>query len=226
MSPTIEKRLTELYETYNNSVKLLIADIEARTQEFPIEILNEVRAFTDHIARCYLPGKTNVEHLEELDKAEGHIVRITLDCYKHLNVHLFDAVADFEKRDMRNVDLSFIDNGDFFTTFRKLKREAKNFSRDARKVESKDKQLSLELYEKMYNKYNEIEQYIEDNSHKLGWAKMKFFKNRRRAIWVWVFTLIASGAISWFVATLHERTKHQLRIETQIPSHDSLLRPK
>lgn len=215
MSPDTEQKLAVLYATYNSSVKLLIADIEARTQKFPVEILNEVRAFTDHIARCYLPGKTEAQQLEEIEKADGHIVRITLDCYKHLNVHLYDAIDEFAKRDMQNVDLSFIDNGSFFIEFRRLRREAKSLSRDARKNESQDKQLSLQLYEQMYNKYNEIEEYIEVNSHKLGWAKMKFFKNRRKAIGVWIATLIASGAISWVVATLHERTKHQPNTELQ-----------
>jgi hypothetical protein len=204
MSPAIEKKLTELYDTYNSSVKLLVADIEARTQKFPIEILNEVRAFTDHIARCYLSDKTESQHLEELTKAEGHIKRITLDCYKYLNVIFFDKIANFEKRDMRHVDLSFIDNGKFYPKFEKLRREAVNLSREARKAESTIKLLSLELYEKTYNKYNEIEQFIDDNSDNFAWAKKKFFINRGVAILIWFLTLLAGGAISWVVTTVQE----------------------
>ncbi|MDR0955067.1 MAG: hypothetical protein LBM20_06790 [Rikenellaceae bacterium] len=223
MSPAIEKKLTELYDTYNNSVKLLVADIEARTQHFPIEILNEVRAFTDHIARCYLSEKTEAQHLEELKKAEGHIKRITLDCYKYLNIYLFDEVAYFEKRDMRHVDLSFIDNGKFYLKFKKLRREAVNLSREARKTESKDKPLSLQLYEKTYNKYNEIEQFIDDNSDKLAWAKKKFFKNNSVAILLWVIPIIVSSVITWVVATKHEKTKEESKMEMIIHPEDSLL---
>lgn len=52
----IQPKLKNLYQTYNTVIKPLIADIEARYEEFPISIFNEIRAFNDHVARCYRIG--------------------------------------------------------------------------------------------------------------------------------------------------------------------------
>ena len=197
MSLDTENQLKRLYKTYNDSVKLLIADLEARNQSFPIEIFNEIRAFTDHVARCYLPGKTEEDIQNELVKAEGHIIRTLLDCYKCLNVYFFDTIEHFEKKDMKYVDLSYVDNGRFMITLRNMKNEAVAFSREARRYESQDKAAALQYYEKMYLKYVEIETYIENNSAHLLWAKDKFFKNKARSFVVWLLTLLAGVVISW-----------------------------
>lgn len=55
----LSKRLIPLYDSYNNIIKPLIAEIEIRYELFPIVIFNEIRAFNDHIARCYLHPNDN-----------------------------------------------------------------------------------------------------------------------------------------------------------------------
>ena len=104
-------------------IRPLISEIEAREESFPTPLFNEIRAFNDHIARCYLPKIANEKIITELEKAEGHISRITLDCFKYLDVFLYEKIRNFEKR-TRNIDLTVLDNGQFFPTFCKLKKDA------------------------------------------------------------------------------------------------------
>lgn len=47
------KQIIALYDDYNTIIKPLIAEVEARTEQFPLPLFNEIRALHDHIARCY-----------------------------------------------------------------------------------------------------------------------------------------------------------------------------
>ena len=89
MNSLFEEKSTELFSQYNQVIKPLIAEIEARSEKMPQPLFNEIRAFTDHIARCYFPDISDERMLDELEKANRHIVRITLDCFKCLNVLSF-----------------------------------------------------------------------------------------------------------------------------------------
>jgi hypothetical protein len=178
MVATVEDKLRELYDEYNISIKPLIALLEARIQKFPPEILKEVRAIHDHVARCYMFPHSEDEWLSEIRSAKTHNMRIMLDCFKHLNVVMFDSLANFEKREMKHVNLSLVNNGLFFKEFHTLKQKATQHSYEARKLESYDKNKALELYEKMLETYIEAEKLIADNKENIVWAKGKIKKHR------------------------------------------------
>jgi len=61
------KQIIALYDDYNTIIKPLIAEVEARTEQFPLPLFNEIRALHDHIARCYFkditPEQRNIEVL-------------------------------------------------------------------------------------------------------------------------------------------------------------------
>ena len=78
-------RITALYQDYNTVIKPLIAEVEARTEQFPLPLFNEIRALHDHIARCYSDNISSEQIASEINKAEHHVVRIMLACYKCLN---------------------------------------------------------------------------------------------------------------------------------------------
>ena len=69
-------QLTPLYNKYNNIIKPLVAEIEVRFEEFPTSIFNEIRAFNDHISRCFLKPEDDEWITVQLNKANGHIERI------------------------------------------------------------------------------------------------------------------------------------------------------
>lgn len=92
------KQIIALYDDYNTIIKPLIAEVEARTEQFPLPLFNEIRALHDHIARCYFKDITPEQRNVEIHKAERHVLRIILDCYKCLNLSIHDSVLLFEKQ--------------------------------------------------------------------------------------------------------------------------------
>ena len=87
-----ENKVRELYVDYNTVIKPLIAEVEARMEQFPLPLFNEIRALHDHISRCYSDNITDKQTNEELEKGKRHVVRIILDCYKYLNLSLHDSM--------------------------------------------------------------------------------------------------------------------------------------
>ena len=92
-----DMRIIALYKEYNMVIKPLIAELEARTEQFPLPLFNEIRALHDHIARCYSERISSNQVDSEIHKAERHVTRIMLDCYKCLNLSLHDVVLLFER---------------------------------------------------------------------------------------------------------------------------------
>lgn len=119
----LSRRLYPLYKSYNTLIKPLIAEIEVRYEHFHIALFNEIRAFNDHVARCYIKPDDIKWIDSQIMKTESHIERIVLDCYKFLNVSLYDKIIkEFDKK-YKGVDLSYIDNGDFIIKHRQLSKE-------------------------------------------------------------------------------------------------------
>ncbi len=145
--------LQELYRPYSETIKPLIALIEAEREEFPLPLYNEIRALNDHVARALAPAGTLPD--EELEKARRHIARINLDCFKWLNITFAEKLETFRK-DLRNVDLTKINNGEFYSPFKAAVAEAKQLVRDAKISENKgDSDGALCLYQAAFNKYAE-----------------------------------------------------------------------
>lgn len=197
MNPNFFERLTPLYNKYNNVIKPLIAEIEVRFESFPTSIFNEIRAFNDHVSRCYLKPDDEEWINSQIHKAEGHIERMILDCYKFLNVSLYDSVIKKFDKEYKGVDLSNINNGDFLIQHKKVTREIVVGLKEAKSKEvMEDKSESIAIYEEVHNKYTELEDLIELNCRNLFWAKGKFYTNRILRIILWLISAIVSGIVS------------------------------
>lgn len=197
MNPDFFERLSPLYNNYNAIIKPLIAEIEVRFEYFPTSIFNEIRAFNDHVSRCYLKPDDEEWINKQIHKAEGHIERIILDCYKFLNVSLYDSVIKKFDKEYKGVDLSNINNGDFLIQHKKLAREIVVKLKDAKSKEVlENKSESITIYEEVHNKYAELETLIEQNCRNLFWAKSKFYVNRIWKIVLWFASAIVSGIAS------------------------------
>lgn len=109
----MEEDIKNLYKVYNTVIKPLIAEVEARTEQFPLPLFNEIRALHDHISRCYSDDVTEEQIEKNIEKGNRHVIRIILDCYKYLNLSLHDSVMLFE-RQTRNIDLYLYQNIVFF----------------------------------------------------------------------------------------------------------------
>jgi len=196
MESQFTDKIKLFYNAYNDVIKPLIAEIEVRFEKFPIPVFNEIRAFNDHIARCHRENISNQEIENELRKAEGHIERIILDCYKFLNVALHKKVIkQFDNR-TKGVDLGAINNGTFFLSYSEAKRYITTNLKEAKLLEGQDKDKSLKKYELVYNKYSELEALLIDNERHICWARARYYSNKIYKLLWWLLAAVISGIIS------------------------------
>lgn len=191
----MDKRIVGLYKDYNSVIKPLIAEVEARTEQFPLPLFNEIRALHDHISRCYSEGATNDSIEEEVVKAQRHSLRIMLDCYKYLNLTLHDEVSLFE-RETKHIDLTVLQNGTFYPKYKEMRSNAIKLVRQAKSEESLDSVKALDTYQLSYNAYTEIETLIDSVYTDVHWARVRFRVRRGLSILLWLLSAIVSGVIS------------------------------
>jgi len=191
-------KLSELYNTYNEVIKPLIALYEAREEVFPIPLFNEIRAFNDHVARCYIISFSDDQISDELGRAERHINRIILDCYKYLNVSFHNEIMSFEKR-TKHVDLTVLDNGLFYPKFLELRKNAIDLIRKAKRNESIKLNDSFSDYQDAYNVYYELSELINSRRIEVNWARVKFSGIKLLKIIAWILSALISGLVSLFL---------------------------
>jgi hypothetical protein len=196
MDAQFNEQVALLYRTYNEVIKPLIAEIEVRYEKFPTPIFNEIRAFNDHVARCFRENISDLDIENELRKANGHIERIILDCYKFLNVALHkNVIKQFDKR-TKGIDLGAINNGTFVTSYSETKRLINTHLKEAKLLEVQDKEESLKKYEFVYNKFSELEIFLNDNEQHICWARAKYYSSKITKLVGWLLAAIISGIIS------------------------------
>ena len=170
---TVHEEICKLFSEYNNKLKPLIATVESLKQEFPGQILNEIRAFNDHIARCFLFGTTEEDCVKELRKAKGHVSRAILDCYKIILLYYFDFIKDFRQQ-YDSVNLTLVNDGKFLPELTRLNEEALKCSRIARYSEADsfpEKENSYIGYKKAVLAYDAVNNHILEHSQGLANAQ-------------------------------------------------------
>ncbi len=195
ISTAQQQRIESCYSDYCGIIKPLIANIEARSEKIPLPLFNEIRAFNDHIARCYYKNPSSKYIDEQIDRAERHISRIMLDCFKCLNVILYQRIECFD-RQTRNIDLTVIDNGTFYPEYSRNRAEASKYVAKAKIAEATDTLTALELYQKAYNRYIIIVDSIDYINEKVKWARVRFTSRRILTIIGWVISILVSALIS------------------------------
>lgn len=194
MNKEQQDKLTKLYLTYLDIIKPLLAEIESQYEKFPTPIYNELRSFTDHISRCYNKDITDKEINSQLEKAERHIHRIILDSYKFLNVLYHDKIEKFEK-ETKHIDLTSISNGDFYIKYKNLKNKAIAQVRLAKRCEYSNNGIDYSEYEKAYNCFIELDEFISKNLTNVNWAKAKFYTSKIISFLGWIIALILTAVI-------------------------------
>ncbi len=195
MTDFASKRIAEAYIQYCDVIKPLIARIEAQSEKIPLPLFNEIRAFNDHIARCYYQNPSDHYIEEQIDKAHRHIVRMTLDCFKCLIVIMFQQIEQFEKR-TKNIDLTVIDNGVFYPVYSRQKVEAAQAVNNAKLAEASNIDLALTEFERACNIYTEIVNSIEKINESVKWAKVRFSTKRILTAIAWILSVIISAIVS------------------------------
>lgn len=164
-----QTELNESFEVFINIIHPFIVQFEILSNEFPIELQNEIRAIYSHLAKASI-ATSDEEVLENVKKIKSHTKRATLDCYKYSCIVFSDYYDEFFDH-YHNVDFSLIDNGEFLPKIHKMNRAARNKLIEAKKAEiSLEKEDDVyELYQEaylLYHKlYNEIEEVIKQAEH-------------------------------------------------------------
>lgn len=215
-----QEGLAALKTKYNEEVKPLVAQVEAVYEKTPEQLLNEVRAFADHEARCFVADVTSEDIEKEINRAEGHLTRIILDCFKYLNVYQHKEYVERFGRLHFFVDLNPVDSGNFIVKYHELVKDSKKSVKDAKACESYDKDKSLNLYQEAYNSYSDLEELVESHRRQIAWATAKSLLGTLVSFLIGAVTTVIIGLIVWgvekeYLQKLYDGLWHRL-----IPAED------
>jgi hypothetical protein len=176
----------DVYQFYNDKVKILYSEIEARNNTLPVELSFEIHSAFDHLRRIHVDGQP-----EECcaEKAFSHLKRGLLDTFKlKLKYHN----DDYAKLMKSKTDLRYIDNGNFLPSLLGKRKVIIDLAKEARVSESRN-DINV-AFEKWYEASGLIDQFEKDffNPSKIQWAKrINFLFNS----WVFIGGVV-SGIIS------------------------------
>lgn len=187
----MESRIEAIFLTYCNTVKPLLAEIQYRKggNKLPVNFLNEIRALNDHIARCYREKISAREISEELTKAEGHLRRLIYDCFKQLNIYIYDSLYRMEQKYYSDLWLTH-DNGVFWKEYSVIRKFAQTNVINAKKNESAEPEEAMRFYEKAFQGYRKAEELLLST------------KGLMCRSWLYKYWTKAGYVSSWFVITL------------------------
>jgi hypothetical protein len=194
---TNDERIMDIYKAYIEDISPFIIQIEISENRFPVEILNEIRAVFTHLSKYNLSDNASIKE-KNLSKAEGHIKRSRLDCYKHLCMIYEDEYSNFDKM-YKDVDLSFVDNGEFLPKLLEARKNAKQLLLDARKtdlsIDSDDETNTGEAYkkyEKAFVAYSLVYNLINDSYKKLEDLKRKAVTKNKKPTYQFIAGLVVA----------------------------------
>ena len=193
--------LLKLISNYQDVVKPLMADIEIRSKNnrIPINCLNEVRALNDHIARCFRDGMDEKTISFELKKAEGHLKRLIFDCFKQLNIYLYDKIEAKENKYYSALWLEW-DEGVFWNAYLNAKTNARLASIEAKKEETVNQEYAMKKYEEAYCNYCTLEGMLNKKGKRLWLSFIYKFAVQAVEGWHWLITTIILSIIAAIVA--------------------------
>lgn len=191
-----------IFINYRLIIRPFISILELLDENFPVEILNEIRAIFQHLSRCYYCidyDNIPIENIKkEISKANGHINRALFDCFKYSCLSLYDEYERFTTA-FKDVDLSLLDNGEFLPKLHNLSKDVKLADRKARKLEADvgDNQKVFSLYEDAFNKSCILHDYINKHISYALKLKRKFRITRFFNYLGWIVGFIAGIVTIW-----------------------------
>lgn len=170
---TRNARIVDIYEAYVNTISPFILQLETLDGEFPVEILNEIRAIFTHISRSSLAENPEV-YDDNIVKAERHVKRAILDCHKYVCVAYDEHYKRFDRL-YKSVDLSVVDNGDFLVNLCQKRKLAVQLLQSAKRIElnGEDDSKIYAAYADAYNAYSDVYNLIESSYGKLERVKRR-----------------------------------------------------
>lgn len=200
---SVSDGIIDCFHEYSDVLKPALAMVESVAQEFPGPVLNEIRAVFDHISRCFTPGRTEEDCLNEIRKGRGHLIRAVLDCYKALMISYEERVERFYSQ-YKDVNIAVVSDGRFLPELTRLHDNAKSLAIAARKAESvafPDKEMAFSHYQETILAYNEIIRHIQNHSDGLANAR-QYARDMSRANYKFAIISAVLGTIFGIIATM------------------------
>jgi len=187
----------EIYSFYNEKVKILYSEIEARENTLPVELLFEIHSAFDHLKRFHIDGEPESRCAE---KAFSHLKRGLLDAFKlKLKYHN----KDYEKLLKMKADLHLIDNGMFWPSLLSKRKTIVDVAKEARIFEGMKN--PEDAFDKWYKVSDLIDQFESEyfESSKIQWARRLGFFNRFWKIFIgFVVGVLASAVVQYLFPSL------------------------
>ena len=190
-------KATDAYVFYQDYVKPLYCEIEARNNTLPVELLFEIHAAFDHLRRFYVDGE---DEEASTIKALGHLKRGSLDAFKLKLKYFNEDIGGLKKK----IDFTIIDSGKFYPNLISDKNNIVQLAKRARLLESKEGHVEAFEYWSMTSiAIDEFyEKYLADKE-KLTWARRQTvllnLKDSWRAFVVGLLSGIASSLFVWWM---------------------------
>lgn len=186
--------MVELIQFYYTFVKPLYSAVQL-TNKLPVEVLFEINAAFDHLTRIWAYGEPEPDAVR---KACSHLKRSCLDIFK---IHVREARDQFDE--LRKIDTSIIDNGEFDRRLVELWHRIKARAQEARVREGdprKDAAQAVYAFSLWMPVYEDCITLDKDfyNCPKVDWARKKHLRNRRRD---WIIGGLCFGTVSSLIAS-------------------------
>lgn len=178
-----------VYQFYNEKVKVLYSEIEARNNTLPVELLFEIHSAFDHLKRIHVDDEPETDCAE---KAFSHLKRGALDAFKlKLKYHN----DDYKKLLKLKADLRLIDNGNFLPSLLDKRKTIIGHAKEARLFEGKkDTDTAFERWCVVSDLIDQFEKEFFDSS-KMQWAKKLSFFRFSLSFVIGIITGLISSAI-------------------------------
>lgn len=179
-----QDEITKAILFYREKLNPWVVSVEARYNLFPAEVLNEIRAFVNHVSRCYADGLPDEKIERNIERAHNHLYRAVFDCMKHLIISFVDEMRDFEA-ETKDIDLWEISDGEFYVEYKRLKKEARKKTEIAKKIEKNDinpnyKEDGFQAFQEAFNVHAEIGELLADNNENIRVVKKRTINRNRR----------------------------------------------
>lgn len=166
-----DNQVKEVFAFYVDYLKPLYCEIEATDNKLPSELLFEIHAAFDHLRRIYVDEN---DPTNEAHKACGHLKRAALDAYK-LKLKYFNK----ELKKLDRVDLTLIDNGQFYDEYQKDIHHIHKLGKEARLIEGKNNpEDAFTLWDQTSIAINDFSQKYFNDPNNIKWA-------RRKTVYLW-----------------------------------------
>jgi len=184
----------DVFIFYQEYVKPLYCEIEARNNTLPVELLFEIHSSFDHLKRFYVGEE---EEEVSCNKAVSHLKRGTLDAFK-LKLKYFHI--DLESLQKNSIDFSLLDNGNFWPNLLTDKNIVIQLAKNARLSESNpDPTKAFEIWSEASLEIDNFYSKYLNQQDKIDWAKEKTFAWLNKDTWRGIFVGFLTGCLSSFL---------------------------